>query len=349
MKKFLTTISFILVLILFAGCGNSQANMTKDLVNSTINQIDSIVTAANNLGNPNEESLKLSKNYNDSTMYRITEPKTFTFGDKNLNNSSNDSMPNPQNRNGRYQNNFINGKEYENDGLVNNSSLNNDYTNNQSTNNTELINLSSNACNSCRDFNMKKDNLISNCNNCKNELLNVLNNNIVLNEKQLNGLKDYSLKLTEMFNILSTCQNCQTNITDIQNQNNNNTVLLSSRYKNITDTLNQTSNYFEKTSNTINDITRLLNPNYQPNNTQNAQRNQNNNENNDYSVMPINESGDTNKTNNSGNAFDNNKRMPERLRRNIEKTRRNIINKTQRNSSKSNAENLIFKPKNVRA
>ena len=84
--------------------------MTKDLVNSTINQIDSIVAAANNLGNPNEESLKLSKNYNDSTKYRITEPKTFTFGDKNLNNSSNNSMPNPQNRNRRYQNNFINGK-----------------------------------------------------------------------------------------------------------------------------------------------------------------------------------------------------------------------------------------------
>ena len=66
MKKFLTTITFILVIVLLVGCGSTQGNITKDVVNNTINQIDNIVTTVNSLGTPNEENIKLEQNYQDS-------------------------------------------------------------------------------------------------------------------------------------------------------------------------------------------------------------------------------------------------------------------------------------------
>ena len=75
MKKFLTTISFLLIVVLFVGCGANNANVSKELVNNTINNIDNIVATVNNLNNPNEETVKLSGNYQNSRTYRTQELK----------------------------------------------------------------------------------------------------------------------------------------------------------------------------------------------------------------------------------------------------------------------------------
>ena len=356
MKKFLTTITFILVIVLLVGCGGSQGNITKDVVNNTINQIDNIVTTVNCLGTPNEENIKLEQNYQDSnndvaTYNNTRKPQELIFGDRNVNNNYN-NMPNPQNRSGRYQNSFFDRNDYQNNN-VNDDQIN--LTNNSynSQNNYELTNLSTTACNSCRNYISKKDALLNSCNTCKNELVNILNNNISLDNNQLNTLKDYNSKLTEMLNNLSGCQNCQESANNIKNQNNN--VLMSSRYKTLTDNLNTTSNYFEKTNTAVTDIIKIFNPKYQPKlntnvNTGNAYQDKKEKENKDYdySIMPINEDNTNNNNfNNRNNAYSNNKRMPERFKRNIRKTRENIINKSQNNSN--NLNNIAIKPKDVRA
>lgn len=306
MKKFLATLSFILIIVLFAGCGNTQGNITKELINSTTNKIDNVLSIINNFESPNEETVKLSNNTEKAT-YPI-HAKDFTFGNKNT-------------------------KTY----------------NQEKT--TDLSSLSNSACQSCKEFATKKDNLIQNCNNCKDELQNILTNNIVLNENQLNILKEYNLKLDEMITKLSNCPNCKNILNEIKNNNDN--VSLSSNYQTLSTNLDFTKNYFEETNNIVNKINKLFNPNYaEINNTiDNNQDAKNNNY--EYSIMPINENNDTDNQNSSNNNYQYNKRMPERFNRNSSRNRNEIIKKMRKNyktqNNTSNTSNLNIKPRNVRA
>ena len=89
---------FILIVVLFVGCGQNNANISNDLVKNTINNIDNVITTVNNLNNPNEETVKLAGNYkNSSTTYKTHELKPLVYGDRNYS-----TAPNPINKQNRY-------------------------------------------------------------------------------------------------------------------------------------------------------------------------------------------------------------------------------------------------------
>ena len=361
MKKFLTTITFLLIVVLFVGCNQNNANISNELINNAITNIDNIVATVNNLNNPNEETVKLSGGYQNSKTYRTQELKPLVYGDRNYS-----TAPNPRNQQNKYMNrNNFETSDYQNkNNVVNTSNANtNDMFQNTTTNNYQFSNLTSKsneACNSCRTFIERKNNLLNNCSTCKNELQNILNNNIQLSAEQIDMLKNYNMSLTNLLNNLKNCKDCKNDINEIQNLNNqnNNNVLLSNKYSSLTDDLRNSTNSFDETDNTIISIIKMFNPNFQPQ-TQNQINNNTNNQNqfvdnNEYSTMPINNYENTYNNTNLGNnqsngnnnsVYNYNKMRRERLGQGVRENRRNIMN----NNNYQNNTNLEIKPNEVRA